>query len=296
MTTRALELLLLLLWLSEWLVHWTGELGVVGDALSWLWFAALVILAGRSLARTRVPAPLVVWAWMLAILGVAAFRTWWLSGTIPTPIFDPAEFEQFLRDFPGDRQAEFRELARIVEVMLPALVVGLASALVAIVEFAVVCFALAIGHGLRDVPARVAVLPRLAVAALQLPTLLLLPTIGVSLVSGVIAGLTVPAADLPPAGLAIQADLQAAVWPALGLGLVCWCLGAVHLGRLLALADGGRLNRLVLALFALLPGLVVLTGPGPVWSALLLIWVALQLVALGLARAPQRAPGRAPGP
>jgi hypothetical protein len=283
---RWLVALVLALWLSEWLLTWTSHLGVIGEALSWVWLAGLVILVGRSLARTRLPVGPVVWAWMAALLGVTIFRAWWLARAGPLPLFsDPAELERVMRELPASSHADFRWLAQLLELLMTPLAIGLVGAVIAAVEIAIITVALAIGQGARDgPPARVGLLPRIAVATLQLPTLLVIPALGLALVGGTLAGLGAPPTGLDERTLAVIAGLERAAGPALAVGLGLWLLGTIHLRRLLALADGGRLTRLALAGFSILPAALIVIRPGVGWTALLLVWVALQLAALGLAR------------
>jgi hypothetical protein len=296
---RSLLALALAVWLSEWLFAWTSALGVVGDALSWLWLAGLVVLAGRSLTRTRIPASVLVWMWMAAILGVTIFHAWSIARAGPIAMFsDAAALEQILRDLPAEAHGELRWLANLLDLIVPTVAVGLALAAVASLEIVLVALGLAIGRHTRDAPARIGLAPRLAVTALQLPTLLLLTGLGVALLAGTIAGLLF-AAGLPPAALddrtlAVTAAVRANVGPLLAVGLGLWSLGVIHLRRLLALRDGGRFTRVVLAAFALLPAALVLTRPGPGWSLLLLAWAALQLAALASAR-PRPSSSQRPG-
>lgn len=279
------------LWLSEWLLQWSDALGPLTEPIAWLWLAGLVVLVVRSRIRTRLPAAVVVWAWMAALLAVAAFRAWWLARGGPlTDVVHAPEFFELLREFPAHTHTDFQRLAQLFDVLATPLAIGFTGGIVAAFEIAVVGLALAIARRLRDYPPpRVGLLARLAVVLLQIPTLLLVPALGHAMLAGTIAGLSpdfVTAA--PPEATRTLAELRAHLGPILGLAIAGWALGAVHLRRLLALADGGRVTRLVLALFAALPAaLVVAARPGVGPTIAVLLWAAVQLALLGLACRPR---------
>jgi hypothetical protein len=287
---RWIYTLLFGLWLSEWVLHWSDVFGERGDLVFWLWLAGLVLFAVRSLSRTRLPVGVVVWLWMAAILAVSLVRALWIGHGAPGELFaDPAAFEQMLRDIPPDAHGDFHQLAQIARVLSVPAVAAIAGAVLAGLEIFIVAASLAIGDSLRDAPARVRLLPRLGLAALQLPTLLVVPALGIGAIAGLLAVSTTtlvpPAGGVPEEATIVLATVDANSWAILGVGAACWALGAIHLRRLLGLADGGLVTRLVLALFALAPGAVLFADePGVVWRAAILAWIVLQLGALAVAR------------
>lgn len=278
------------LWLSEWVLQWSDLFGEYGSVVSWLWLAGLVWFAVRSLAATRLPVGLVVWLWMAAILAVSLVRALWIGHGAPAELIEHrADFEELLRQFPTDSHDDFRRLAHAFDILSVPAVAALVGAAFAAIELLLVAASLAIGDGLRASEARVRVLPRLGLAVLQLPTLLLVPALGVGVIAGLLAmtttTLVAPDGGFPPEVTAVLASVEAGFWPILGFGAACWALGAVHLRRLFALADGGALTRVILALFALAPGLALLADePGIGWRAAMIVWIALQLALVVAAR------------
>lgn len=275
-------LIVIALWLGEWLLHWTRFLGPLEQPLGWLWLAVFLVLVARTRTRTRRSDAQLTWLWMLAILLATTFSTTLLAWTEDLTLVTPEDLATLELQLPAEARDHLHRAATWLNLLAPPLVAGLAGALLTAFDTLLVGLGLALGRLVGDVPApRVGKLPRLALALLQLPTLLLLPAIGVALIAGTIAIFIHPQLGIRPELVALRPQL----WQAILVGAALWCLGAVHLARLLRLADGRPLTRTILALFAVLPaaGLLALR-PGLTTSATILAWLALQLAALTLAR------------
>ena len=275
------------LWLSEWLQHWTRFLGPLEQPLGWLWLAVFLVLVARTRSRTRRSDAQLAWLWMLAILLATTFSTTILAWTEDLTLVTPADLAVLELKFPAEARDQLHLAAEWLNLLAHPLVAGLAAALLTAFNTLVVGLGLTLGRLVGELPAaRVGKLPRLALALLQLPTLLLIPAIGVALIAGTIAMLVHPQLLTRPELVALRPQL----WQVIFVGAALWSLGAVHLARLLRLADGRPLTRTILALFAVLPaaGLMALR-PGLTASATILAWLALQLAALALARKPAQA-------
>ena len=66
---RRILWLLVALWIGDWIFDWTGLLGLE-ELGSWLWLIGLLVFVYRSVVDTKLPEWLLIWGWMLGVLGL----------------------------------------------------------------------------------------------------------------------------------------------------------------------------------------------------------------------------------
>lgn len=272
-----------LLWVSEWIFSWSSWLGPVGVVVSLLWFIGLgyFVLASRS---GRLPRALHTWGWMAAVLAIAALRAWWVGDEgllFFAAMIREAGLEEVaqLAAQPAFAQREFAAYDSLVTSMLVGALIGLVGA----IEAVIIAVTSWVGDLLREdrVKARVGLLPRITVFLLQAPIFVVMIAGGLAAGAGAIGTIAHPRAEMTGR----FAELGDFVQLCAVVGVAAWVLAVVHLGRLHALAAGGRGTRVLLGLFAVAgaAGLAVIAESvlGYVASAL---WLVLQVAALRWAR------------
>lgn len=266
------------LWLLEWIAGVSAHLGPLAGTIGLLWLCGLVVFVFVSRRRGR-PA-LHTWGWMLAVLAVTAVRALWL-GDAGLRIFT-----EVLRDADPRLVAALvvRPEFTVADAVATSGVHGLAIGLAGLVEatFIAATSGLADLLGGRREPARVGLLPRLAVTLLQAPVFLALMGLGLAVLAGALGTLAHPDA----AAAAPKVDLRESMALLGLLGGAAWALAVLHLRRLQQLARGGPANRWILGAFALAAALTVAfaSGPSPGGLACALAWLVLQVAALRWAR------------
>ncbi len=269
---------LFVLWLLEWIAGVSAHLGPLAGAIGLLWLGGLVVFVFATRRRGR-PA-LHTWGWMFAVLVVAAARALWLGDAGLRP------FTEVLRDADPRLVAAFvvHPEFTVADAVATSAAHGLAFGLAGLVEATIIAATSGLADllGGRREPARVGLLPRLAVTLLQAPVFLALMGLGLATLAGALGTLAHPDAS----AASPKVDLRESMALLALLGGVAWTLAVLHLRRLEQIARGGRTNHWVLGAFALAAALAVAfaSGPSPGGLACALAWLVLQLAALRWAR------------
>jgi hypothetical protein len=274
MSKRAAVALAAVLWLLEWVFGWSQHLGKLGDLISTAWLALFAYFVFES-RLWRIPRAVHTWMWMIALLVVSVVRAWWLGGSDELGFF-----KGLAEQFPQSRHHLTHEDVAILDAFFDVMLVGAAVGIAGAVEGAIIALTSWIADGFRKgrEPARVDLLLRIIVVALQAPIFLVVMGTGFA----AIGGATVLATHELPG---TASDLRSYVPWIAGYGLAAWAFATFHLGRLFALARGSRINRTLLALIGIAAAVTVvaLGAHGVRAIAGLVIWVAMQLLALRFA-------------
>ncbi|MEZ4382565.1 MAG: hypothetical protein R3A79_14605 [Nannocystaceae bacterium] len=271
----AWKIALFALWLVEWVYPWSSLLGPLEGVVEVLWWLGLAYFVLES--RTgRAPTIVHTWAWMSAVLVISVLRAWVLGAE------GLMLFRRMLEDA-GEPASALLELPGMAadDALLTSLMLGLLIGVAGAFEAAVIGAMSWVGDLFRErrEAARVPLAPRLAVILLQAPIAAALVCVGLAAIAGAIGNTAHPESAVP----GWQEEMMLVL---LGGGAAAWFFGVVLVRRLSALASGGRLSRLLLALFAVFGAAgVALWGGlrvGPVVFAL--VWAGLQLAAIRWAR------------
>ncbi|MCA9660275.1 MAG: hypothetical protein KC486_18170 [Myxococcales bacterium] len=262
------------LWLLEWIYPWSALLGPLEGVVELAWWLGLgyFVLETRT---GRTPPILHTWGWMGAVLGISILRAW-VIGVEGLMLFQMLFAEAGYTESPSEIAA-FAEGDALVTSLFVGLLIGFAGAF----EAAVIGVVSWVGDLFRErrEAARVGLAPRLAVMVLQAPIAAALVCAGLAAVAGAIGNTAHPESAVP----GWQEDMMVVL---LSAGIGAWFLGVLLVRRLSALASGGRLNRVLLALFAVAGSAsVAVLGELSVRSVLLaILWATLQLAAIRWAR------------
>ncbi|MCB9701629.1 MAG: hypothetical protein H6711_07050 [Myxococcales bacterium] len=262
------------LWLLEWVFAFSAALGRPGELLGLLWWIALAYFVIES--RTgRMPRWLHTWLWLGAVLGIAVLRAW-VIGDEGLLIFHA------FAEMAGEPErlgalvasGEWIAADALVTSMLLGMLIGIAG----LCESLVIMGMSWVGDllGSRREAARVGIVPRMVVWALQAPIFGGLMGCSLAIIAGAVGALVHPGTS----------EVGDTAGLALGVGLGGWALAVLLFGRLGALARGGLVTRVILGIYAVFGVVVLLALTLPGLGALLLgiAWLIAQVAALRWAR------------